>query len=290
MSKVDRTLLITGASTGIGEACALEFDRREFRVFAGVRSTSDGEQIRARASSRLIPLLLDVTNPKQIAASAGTVAANVGSAGLFGLVNNAGIVVAGPVELVPMDDLRHQMEVNVIGQVAVLQAMLPLVRAARGRIVNMSSISGRVAAPCMGPYAASKHALEAISDCLRAEMRPFGVCVSVVEPGSIQTPIWGKALAWADRMREIMTPAAEAVYGEEIRTMRQSYEALAAGAMPVARVVRAVVHALTARRPRTRYPIGLQTRAASFWFPLLSDRARDWCIRVALGLNRKNPL
>jgi NAD(P)-dependent dehydrogenase (short-subunit alcohol dehydrogenase family) len=186
-----------------------------------------------------------------------------------------------------MDDLRRQMEVNVIGQVAVLQAMLPLIRAARGRIVNMSSISGRVAAPYMGPYAASKHALEAISDCLRAEMRPFDVSVSVVEPGSVQTPIWSKALGWADRIVEIMPPAAEAVYGEEIDIMRQSYENLAAGAMPVERVVRAVVHALTARRPRTRYPVGLQTRAAFFWFPFLGDRARDWCIRIALGLNKK---
>ena len=253
-------------------------------MFAGVRKAADGERIRQSASVRLTALLLDVTDAEQIAAAAAAIRSDVGPAGLFGLVNNAGIAVAGPLELVPLDDFRRQLEVNVIGQVAVLQAVLPLIRAAQGRIVNMSSISGRVAPPYLGPYAASKHALEAISDCLRAEMRPFRVSVSVVEPASVETPIWSKAGACVDRIAEQTAAERLAVYREEFEAVRRSQETLTARAMPVERVVRAVVHALTARRPKTRYPVGIETRAAFFWFPLLSDRTRDWFIRCALGL------
>ena len=190
-------VVITGASTGIGAASAVELARRGFSVFAGVRKRCDGERLKAQ-SPHIVPLLLDVTDAGQIAAAAETVGRAVGDAGLAGLVNNAGIVVAGPLEILPLDQLRLQLEVNVVGQIAVTQAFLPLLRKARGRIVNMGSFNGRIASPYLAPYAASKHALEALSDAMRLELRAWGIRVSVIEPGATTTPIWDKSLAAAD--------------------------------------------------------------------------------------------
>ena len=278
------TVVITGASTGIGEACALELDRLGFRVFAGVRAEADGERLRRQASPRLAPLRLDVTDGQQVADAASAVAEAGGPAGLAGLVNNAGIVVAGPVELLPLDAWRRQFEVNLIGQVAVTQALLPLVRTARGRIVFIGSVNGRLAAPYLGPYAASKHALEAVADSLRVELRTWGIPVALVEPGSVKTPIWDKSRAAADRLAEDLTPAGKALYGEDIEAMRRATQRLAARGVPVDRVVRAVVHALTARRPKTRYLLGADNRSILAAFKFLPDRARDWFVRRALGL------
>ncbi len=277
-------VLITGASTGIGAACALELDRRGFRVFAGVRAEAAGQRLQQQASPRLIPVRVDVTDGPSIAAAAETIRAAVGESGLAGLVNNAGIAVAGPMEMVPLDLLRRQLEVNVVGQVAVIQAMLPLLRTARGRIVNMSSISGITAAPYLGPYSASKHALEAISDSLRVELRRWGISVSLVEPGSVNTPIWEKSRASAEELLERMPAEAESLYGEDFEAARQATARMAQTAMPVERVVRAVVHALTARRPKTRYPVGVDTRLVAAVWHLLGDRLHDWIMRRALGL------
>jgi len=280
----DSNVLITGASSGIGAACALELDRLGWRVFAGVRSPGDGRRLGDKASGRLAPLQIDVTDSAAIAEAARTLAAAVGPAGLAGLVNNAGIAVAGPWELLPLEEFRRQLEVNVIGQVAVTQAFLPLIRAARGRIVFMGSVSGRVASPYVGPYAASKHALEAISDSLRVELRPWGICVSILEPGSVQTPIWGKARADADRLTRQMSPEGEALYGDQIARMHAATERIAARGMPVERIVRAVVHALSARRPKTRYPLGGDARRFLILSKFLPDRLRDWLLCRALGL------
>lgn len=278
------TVLITGASTGIGEACALELDRRGWRVFAGVRSAEAGERLRKHASDRLVPLLLDVTSSEQIAVAAKTIEEAVGDCGLAGLVNNAGIVVAGPWELVPLDEIRKQFEVNLFGQVAVTQSLLPLIRAARGRIVMMGSISGKVASPYLGPYSASKHALEAMTDSLRLELRSWGIEVSVIEPGSVATPIWEKARAEADSLSTQITPEMQSLYGEELEQMRRATDRLAAKGMPVQKVVGAVLHALTARRPKTRYPVGGQTKLALGAFRFLADRTKDWFILNDLGL------
>ena len=192
-------VVITGASTGIGQACALELDRRGFRVFAGIRTRAAAEQLRAAASARLTPLLIDVTQTDTIAAACKIVAETLGDAGLAGLVNNAGIAVPGPLELIPLDDFRRQLEVNVVGQLAVTQAFLPLLRKARGRIVNMSSVSGGLSAPYLGPYSASKFALEAITDALRLELRGVGVSVSAIDQGVNETPIRDKKLASAEQ-------------------------------------------------------------------------------------------
>ena len=277
-------VVVTGSSTGIGAGCALELDGRGFRVFAGVRSEADGQRLQARASEALTPLAIDVTDAQSIEHAARFVADAVGQAGLAGLVNNAGIVVAGPLEILPIDQLRRQLEVNVIGQIAVTQALLPLLRAARGRIVNVSSVNGSLAPPYLGPYAASKFALEALSDALRTELRTWGITVSLIEPGAVDTPIWEKAFAAADQLAQHVPPEALKLYEADLAAMRATTRRLALGAMPVQKIVRAVLHALTAKRPRTRYYINLQTQLLFGPFKLLPDRLRDWFIRRSIGL------
>ncbi|HEV2125399.1 MAG TPA: SDR family NAD(P)-dependent oxidoreductase, partial [Chloroflexota bacterium] len=243
-----RSVVITGASTGIGHACALHLDALGFRVFAGVRREADGDSLRRQASDRLTPLILDVTDEATIEAASEHVHQAMGDAGVSGLVNNAGIAIGGPLELIQLDDLRRQLEVNVIGQVAVTQAFLPLLRHGRGRIVNMGSISGRVAGPFVGPYAASKFAMEALTDSLRLELRPWGVHVAIVEPGVIATPIWEKSLSTAQDMLERL-PAErrqrlETLYGSAMDRMRLATQGMSTrGVSPVA-VARAVEHAL----------------------------------------------
>ena len=282
-SEIAASIVITGASTGIGAACALALDRRGFRVFAGVRKTADGERLKAEAS-RIVPLLLDVTDGASVAAAAKTVAEGLGGGRLAGLVNNAGIVVGGPLETLPPDDLRRQFDVNVIGQLAVTQAFLSLLRAGHGRIVNMGSFEGRIAVPYHGAYAASKHALEAMTDALRIELRHWRIPVSIIEPGSVKTPIWYKARVQAEQVLQSLTPENEALYGDDVRAMRKALARLDATGMPVERVARAVVHALTARRPKMRYPLGAQTRIAFCIMPFLPESVNDWILRLALGL------
>ena len=195
-----RSAVVTGASSGIGQATAQHLDSLGFTVFAGVRSAEARERVASEGSGHVRPLRLDVTDPASIAAAAGEVREAAGTSGLAALVNNAGIAVSGPLELVPIEGLRNQLEVNVIGQVSVTQAFLPALRAARGRIVNVSSIGGKIALPLAGPYAASKFALEAITDSLRRELRHLGVQVIAVEPGGVKTAIWGKGTKAAEAM------------------------------------------------------------------------------------------
>jgi NAD(P)-dependent dehydrogenase (short-subunit alcohol dehydrogenase family) len=278
-------VLVTGASTGIGAACALELDRLGWRVFAGVRSEADGQRLADKASAGLAPVRIDVTDEASIAEAAGIIRDAVGENGLGGLVNNAGIGVPGPIEVVPMAMVRRQFDVNVIGQIAVTQAMLPLVRAARGRIVNIGSISGRIAAPYLGIYAGSKFAMEALTDALRVEVRRWGISVSIVEPGSVATPIWEKSRAAADAMTEEATPESLGLYAADIERFREATGKAAETAMPADKVVRVVVHALTARRPRTRYPVAADTRIAIAIFRFLPDRIRDRLVRRQLGLS-----
>lgn len=257
-----RGVLVTGASSGIGEACSLFLDSMGFHVFAGIRKEADAEALRRRASSRLLPVRLDVTESESILRAAETISAKMGDSGLYGLVNNAGIVVAGPLEFLPLDKIREQFEVNVLGQVAVIQEMLPLIRQGRGRIVNMGSISGHVALPFLAPYAASKHALEAITDSLRVELRPWGIPVSIVDPGNVATPIWGKSIAaTASTMQEIPEEKQQRgadLYGPTLEALR-AYVTRVKG-MRVEHVVRAVVHALVSQRPRSRYYVRWDTR------------------------------
>jgi len=279
--------VITGASTGIGAACALHLDGLGFRVFAGVRRASDGDALRRRGSARLTPLLLDVTDAGSIAAAADAASETVGPTGLAGLVNNAGIVVAGPLEILPVEDLRRQFEVNVIGLLAVTQALLPLIRRGHGRIVNLGSISGRMASPLVGPYGASKFAVSALTDVMRLEVQPWGIDVSLVEPGAVATPIWEKSRAASDRLKQIVEPAARALYSEAVAAIEAAATRSANEAIPTDTVVRAVTHALTARRPKTRYLVGTRARIQSV-IARLPDRLRDRLLTKAIGIPPRN--
>jgi NAD(P)-dependent dehydrogenase (short-subunit alcohol dehydrogenase family) len=276
-----KSILITGASTGIGEACARYLAERGWQVFAGVRRTEDAEKLQS-VSINIKALQLDVTKSKQIAEVFANVQQILGKGGLQGLINNAGIAVVGPLEFLPIADLRNQMEVNFIGQVEVTQTLLPLLRLGHGRVVNISSIGGRATSPFNVPYSASKHALEAFTDGLRRELLPWNIHVASVEPGAIATPIWERSLRRADSMRAGLPRQAEDLYGIAMERARK--QALDAGAQGLSAeaVARVVHHALTARRPRTRYAVGRGTRLVIWLIRFLPDEWVDWAIGRAL--------
>lgn len=272
----ERAVVVTGASSGIGRATALLLDARGWTVFAGVRRSADARSLAVAASERLVPLMLDVSKEHDIAAAAQTVRDR--GIPLAGLVNNAGIAAAAPLEAVPIDELRHQLEVNVVGQVAVTQAMLPMLRAAEGRIVNVTSVGGLVAGPMLGPYHASKFAFEAITDTLRNELAPWGIEVIAIEPGAIATPIWATSAAAADRMN---LPA-EAIerYRKPIAAARASAANASKHGLPPGKVAGVIERALTTLRPRTRYPVGNDAKAVAWLLAGLPDRLRD---RIVFG-------
>jgi NAD(P)-dependent dehydrogenase (short-subunit alcohol dehydrogenase family) len=265
-----RTVLVTGASTGIGRTTALMLAELGATVLAGVRDPAAGEAL----GPTVRPVQLDITNADDIAA--------LDLQRLDGLVNNAGIAVSGPLEFLPVDELRRQLDVNVIAQLAITQACLPALRAAGGRIVNISSIAGRVALPLYGPYAASKFALEALSDSLRRELRGSGVDVSLVEPGAIATPIWDRGIAAADALWTAMPPIAHERYGPLVATLRGHAEKAEVNGEPPEAVARIVVTALTASTPRTRYVIGRDARIQAMLARALPGRAMDTLLAAVL--------
>lgn len=267
-------MVVTGASTGIGEECALHLDRLGFHVFAGVRKDSDAAALKSKASDRLRTLFLDVTDQPSIDAAAQIVREVVGDAGLAGLVNNAGVSINAPLEFIPLDLLRKQLEINVVGQIAVTQAFLELIRAARGRIVNIGSTSGRLSIPMGGPYCASKFAVEALSDSLRMELKPWGIEVCLVQPGAIATPIWEKSLAAGDALLESLPQRMMELYGDLIARIKKGARQSAQNAAPVGVVSNAVEHALTAAKPKTRYLVGKDARVQML-LTHLPDRWRD---------------
>lgn len=271
-------IIVTGASTGIGRACALYLDRLGFQVIASVRREEDAAELRAAASERLSTLLLDITNTASINATVGEVSARIGDAGIAGLVNNAGIAVAGPLEFLPVAELRKQLEVNLIGQLAVTQAFLPLLRKGKGRIVNVGSLSGKIAMPFVGPYSATKFALESLSDSLRIELRPWRIPVSLIEPGFIATPIWEKSNVIAYDLFKTLPAQAEHLYGRVIPKIRARYASLGKGGTPPEAVAKCVAHALTSKRPKTRYTVGRGAAAGSLILARLPDRLRDTLI------------
>lgn len=298
MKRMKGGVVITGASSGIGEACALRLDALGYRVFAGVRRAEDAERLKQAGSDRLVPVMLDVTDPATIRAAVGRVSEALGMEPLVGIVNNAGIAVGGPLEFIPLDDLRRQLEINVVGPVAVAQAFLPLLRSggggggrrrvgrgSGGRIVQMGSVSGLFASPFLGPYSASKFALEALSDALRVELRPWGIHVVVIEPGVIATPIWRKSLAAADEALKEMPPVLEELYGEVLGAVRREVQGL--HGIPAARVADAVVHALTAARPRARYHVIGPSARLRLALTYLPTRLRDWLVARHLADHRR---
>jgi NAD(P)-dependent dehydrogenase (short-subunit alcohol dehydrogenase family) len=269
------SVLITGASTGIGEACALHLDRLGWQVFAGVRREEDGRRLADQGSGRLEWLLLDVTDPASISGAAAQVTSRLDEAPLDGLVNNAGIATGGPVEFVSLEQYRRAFEVNVVGLVAVTQAFLPLLRRGRGRIVNIGSIGGRVSSPMVSPYCASKHAVEAISDALRIELAPWGIHTSVIEPGVVVTPIWDKGVKDMDGAMQGLPPAARERYARLIRAFRRILAGAPRRGVPTADVARVVERALVSRRPRHRYVVGMDAKVRLALQTILPRRWMD---------------
>lgn len=278
-----RAVLISGCSTGIGRAAALRLAAAGWRVFAGVRREADAEGLAAEASGRLRPLILDVADGASIEIAAERVAAETPD-GLHGLVNNAGIAISGPLEFIPLEDFRRQLEVNLTGQVAMIQATLPALRRASGRILNVTSIGGRVTTPFFGPYCASKFGLEAVSDSLRVELRPWGIETIAIEPGSIATEIWSGGLRLFEGMRERMPPQAFELYEKAMRSTAKASQDTGARGIAPERVAETIERALTARRPRARYLIGRDAHAMVWASRLLPDRIYDRVVARSLDL------
>ena len=271
-----KTVLVTGASTGIGRATVLYMDRLGWDVYAGVRKDSDGEALRKESSARLTPVIIDVADAASIEAAAKTVTEATGDAGLGGLVNNAGITVQGPLEYLPLDDLRKQLEVNVVGQIAVTQAFLPLIRKGHGRVVFMSSIAGRSRSlPLVAPYSASKRALEALGESLQDELSPWDIKISLVEPGSIATEIWDKGDSTFNEILESLPEEGKKRYEGAAQKGRKLAAATGRRGIPPERVAEKVAHALTSSHPRFRYLVGNDAKARAFLEPLIPAKVRS---------------
>lgn len=252
-----RTVLVTGAGRGIGRATTIRLAAAGWHVLAGVRRTEDGARVAAEASGTVEPVQLDITNADDVAALSSRIK------NLDAVVNNAGIVVGGPIEGLPLDDLRRQLEVNVIGQVAVTQAVLPLLRTSKGRVVFVSSLSGRIVTPMTGAYNASKFALEAVADALRMEVQPWRIKVSLVEPAQTDTDMWGSAQDELDATVASLSPEHRALYDGHIDGMRKMIPMSQRMASPADKVAAAIERALTASRPRTRYVVGAGPKVQS---------------------------
>jgi NAD(P)-dependent dehydrogenase (short-subunit alcohol dehydrogenase family) len=272
------SVLVTGAARGIGRATVLRLAAAGWDVVAGVRREEDA----AGLGDRVAPVVLDVTDAGQVAALPGSLPER-----LDAVVNNAGIVVSGPVEGVPLDEWRRQLEVNVVGQVAVTQAVLPRLRASRGRVVFVSSLSGRVATPMTGAYNASKFALEGMADSLRMELRPWGIRVVLVEPAQTDTDMWRQADGALEDAVAALSPEHRELYARHIEGSRKMIPRAQKMASPVDGVAATIERALTARRPRARYVVGAGPRVQGVLAQLTPTRALDAALGAATGVPRR---
>lgn len=277
-----KSVLITGAARGIGRASALHFASKGWTVYAGVRNPAAGESLTSNAGGSIVPVILDVTNDEQIAALSDVLPDQ-----LDALINNAGIAIDGPVEALTRERLREQFEVNVNGQVAVTRAVLPKLRAAQGRIVFLSSVSGRVATPWTGAYNASKYAIEALADALRMELLPWKIKVSLVEPVNTATDMWGLAGDVFDETMAGLTPEEAALYAGHAKGMRRTIGMMQKTAVPIENVVKRIDAALTSRRPKARYPVGATARLQLILAAISPTPIQDRVLALATGVPRK---
>lgn len=278
------SVVVTGTSTGIGAATVSRLANLGFHVFAGVRREEDAEAARLGANGNVTPLMIDITDAAMIAAAARTVEQVVAERGLAGLVNNAGIVKPGPLEFQPLDDFRRQLEVNLIGHLAVIQAFLPLIRRGRGRIVNVGSIGGLLVLPIQGAYSASKFGLEALSDALRLELRQWKIPVSHVDPGVTSTPIFGKTLDALDRALDALHERGHDEYDAQFAAIRKTVEKSPDSAAPASDLANVIARALTAGKPKTRYHAGHGSKQAFVAARTLTDHAKDLVVAREVGL------
>lgn len=279
-----KTVLVTGAARGIGKVTALELADAGWQVFAGVRSDSDGADLAAATSGSVTPVLLDVTDDEHILALDGVLPER-----LDAVVNNAGIVVDGPVESLSADALQKQFDVNVFGAMAVTRAVLPRIRRAQGRIVFVSSVSGRVSTPWMGAYCASKFALEGLVDALRMELRPWKIGVSLVEPGATATDIWGGVNEQVDATVSGLDENQKSLYARHITGIRRVMPVMQKQAVSAHKVSAVISTALTARRPKARYPVGASSTLQIALTTLTPTRLTDLALATAMGIPRRPP-
>lgn len=268
-------IVVTGASTGIGRAAAQRMAARGYDVLAGVRRAGD-----APAGERITEVIVDVTDAAQVAALGET----VGDRPLAGLVNNAGVSISGPVEFLPLDELRRQLEINVVGHVAVTQTLIEALRRGPGRIANIGSVGARTPLPFLSPYAASKTALWAIGESLRNELRPWGIHVATIEPGAIATEIWRKGGQQASDAAAALPPRGQELYGPTLAKVDDIVQNVSAGALPADKVADVIEHALTSPRPKDRYLIGRDARQSVIARRLLGWRLYDRVVAKQMGL------
>jgi NAD(P)-dependent dehydrogenase (short-subunit alcohol dehydrogenase family) len=271
--------IVTGASTGIGAATARELARRGFHVLAGVRRDQDADAIRGPGVE---PLIIDITNPDHIRALASRVHGDPQGRAVRALVNNAAIQANVPIEAFAIDEWRRMFEVNLFGQIAVTQALLPALIRSKGRVVNISSIGGKVAMAAYGPYAGTKFALEAVSDSLRRELAPFGVQVVVVEPGAVRTEMLGRAIATAHELVSRMTPEQSQRYGGLVQAVNTQAVLSTKSGLPADAAAKVIAKAITARKPRTRYTVGRDAAMITCLVRILPDRILDLLFASAL--------
>lgn len=282
------SILITGASTGIGRTTALHLVERGFQVFAGVRSVASAASLEKAVrdgglkADLMRVVRLDVSKEATIETVVTEIDQAVGRRGLKGLVNNAGIVAAGPLEALPIERIREQFDVNVFGLLRVTQMALPLLRRGRGRVVNVSSISGRISTPGIGAYSASKFAVEALSDALRREVADQGLFVSLIEPGPIQTPIWDKSKEEAQWLESDLPEDLQRLYASLLAKLKTMHEASKKSALPPMRVARVIEEALTVPRPKARYPVGTSIKAAALMARVLLDVLMDRMVQAQM--------
>jgi NAD(P)-dependent dehydrogenase (short-subunit alcohol dehydrogenase family) len=275
------TVLVTGAARGIGRATALRLADGGWDVIAGVRGADDGETLAQERPGRITPLILDITDDSHVAALDSALPAR-----LDAVVNNAGVVVGGPIEAVPLSELRRQLEVNVVGQAAVTQAVLPRLRNAKGRLVFVSSVSGLVATPMSGPYNASKFALEGLADALRMELAPWGIRVVLVEPAQTDTDLWRRADTDLEEAVASLSPQHRDLYAKHIARFRKSIPRSHRMAAPTDGVAATIERALTTRRPRARYVVGTTARAQALLASLTPTVLLDMALRAGTGVPR----
>lgn len=268
-------IMVTGASTGIGLATVERLAAQGHQVFAGVRKQADADALKQRVPGRLVPVIVDVTDQSQVTAAAAIVEEHVRGTGLHGLVNNAGIATGGPLEHLSLERLREQLEVNVVGQLAISQAMLPLIRRANGRLVFVGSASGRVASPMLGAYVTSKFALEGLTETLRMELRPWDLKVVLIEPGPVKTPIWDKANNQADELEAEFPDEVKEQYAVHIGAVRRLIKRQERFAVKPKKVAKAIEKGLFAPNPHSRYLVGMDAKGAGAMARLLPDRARE---------------
>lgn len=273
-----RTVVVTGTSSGIGRAIALRLAARGYRVFAGVRRREEGDALLRDAPIGLSPVILDVADAASIEAARAEIAGSL-DGGLSALVNNAGLTVVGPLELLPIEALRRQFEVNLFGQIAVTQAFLPQLREARGRIILMGSILGKLSIPFVAPYAATKFGLEAVADSLAVELAEWGIAVSLIEAGNVATPIWGKSKDLGYELAQSWPEKGWELYRGQLESFQAYAEREGRSGIAAERVAAVVERSLQARRPRSRYAVGWDSRLLGRIAPLLPARLRQRIVR-----------